>query len=97
MKKDIYGWTGKHIRVDLSNYKISVNENDPDIMKNYLGARGLGIKYMLDEIDPKIDAFEPQIVWLNNHDRSGLTLLQATGSHNLHIQTTIEDFLFDIL
>ena len=29
-------------------------------MKNYLGARGVGIKTMMDEIDPKIDAFEPQ-------------------------------------
>ncbi|MGD9357844.1 MAG: aldehyde ferredoxin oxidoreductase C-terminal domain-containing protein [Desulfobacterales bacterium] len=29
-------------------------------MRNYLGARGLGIKYMMDEIDPKIDPFEPQ-------------------------------------
>ena len=60
MSPEFYGWTGKHIRVDLTNAQIDVVENDFDLMKNYLGARGLGIKIMLDEIDPKIDAFEPQ-------------------------------------
>jgi aldehyde:ferredoxin oxidoreductase len=60
MSTKFYGWTGRHIRVDLTNSDVQVVEDNPDIMKNYLGARGLGIKYMMDEIDPKIDAFEPQ-------------------------------------
>ncbi|MGD1972448.1 MAG: aldehyde ferredoxin oxidoreductase family protein [Desulfobacterales bacterium] len=60
MKTEFYGWTGRHIRVDLTKSDIQVVEDNPDVMKNYLGARGIGIKYMMDEIDPKIDAFEPQ-------------------------------------
>jgi len=60
MSTKFYGWTGRHIRVDLTNSDVQVVEDNPDVMKNYLGARGLGIKYMMDEIDPKIDAFEPQ-------------------------------------
>jgi aldehyde:ferredoxin oxidoreductase len=60
MSTKFYGWTGRHIRVDLTNSEVQVVEDNPDVMKNYLGARGLGIKYMMDEIDPKIDAFEPQ-------------------------------------
>ena len=60
MSTKFYGWTGRHIRVDLTNSDVQVVEDNLDVMKNYLGARGLGIKYMLDEIDPKIDAFEPQ-------------------------------------
>ena len=60
MSAEFYGWTGKHIRVDLTSSDVEVVENNPDVMKNYLGARGIGIKYMMDEIDPKIDAFEPQ-------------------------------------
>jgi aldehyde:ferredoxin oxidoreductase len=60
MSSEFYGWTGKHIRVDLTNSDVQVVEDNPEVMKNYLGARGVGIKYMMDEIDPKIDAFEPQ-------------------------------------
>ena len=56
---EVFGWTGKHIRIDLSNKDIRVVPNDPEIMKTYLGARGLGIKYMSDEVDPRIDALEP--------------------------------------
>jgi aldehyde:ferredoxin oxidoreductase len=59
MSTTAYGWTGKHLRVDLTASKISLVENDPEIMRTYLGARGLGIKYIMDEIDPRIDAFEP--------------------------------------
>ena len=60
MSAKIYGWTGKYIRVDLTRSAITVVEDDLELMKNYLGARGIGIKTMMDEIDPKIDAFEPQ-------------------------------------
>ena len=60
MSTEFYGWTGKHIRVDLTRSDISVVADDPELMKKYLGARGVGIKTMMDEIDPKIDAFEPQ-------------------------------------
>jgi aldehyde:ferredoxin oxidoreductase len=60
MSTEFYGWTGKYIRVDLTCSAITVMADDLELMKNYLGARGLGIKTMMDEIDPKIDAFEPQ-------------------------------------
>ena len=60
MSDQYYGWTGRHIRVDLTRSDIAVVEDDLELMKNYLGARGIGIKIMMDEIDPKIDAFEPQ-------------------------------------
>jgi aldehyde:ferredoxin oxidoreductase len=60
MSTEFYGWTGKHIRVDLTNSDVQVVEDNMEVMRNYLGARGIGIKYMMDEIDPKIDAFEPQ-------------------------------------
>ncbi len=60
MSTKFYGWTGKYIRVDLTRSAITVVEDNLELMKNYLGARGVGIKTMMDEIDPKIDAFEPQ-------------------------------------
>ena len=47
---------GRHIRVDLTHGKIEIEENDPEIVKNYIGARGIGIKYLMDEMDPSEDA-----------------------------------------
>ena len=51
----MYGWKGKVLRVNLTNGKISVEELDPKLARDYIGGLGLGGKYLLDEIDPKID------------------------------------------
>jgi aldehyde:ferredoxin oxidoreductase len=77
MSTEFYGWTGKHIRVDLTNSNIQVVEGNPEIVKNYLGARGIGIKYMMDEIDPKIDAFEKMA------SREGFGWILGEGSYRL--------------
>lgn len=53
------GWTGRHIRLNLTTGSIETRDNDPELMKTYLGARGVGIKYLSDEVDPAIDAFDP--------------------------------------
>ncbi len=56
----MYGWTGKVLRVDLSKGKVSVEDLDRNKAKNYIGGRGLGVKYLYDEIDPAIDAYSPE-------------------------------------
>jgi len=56
----MFGWTGKVLRVDLTNLSSSVEELDYQIAKDYIGGLGLGVKYLYDEIDPAVDAFSPQ-------------------------------------
>ena len=50
-----YGWRGKLLRVDLSKGKVSTEPIDPTLAKAYIGARGWGIRYLLDEVDPGCD------------------------------------------
>lgn len=54
------GWTEKLIRVNLSDGKISIEKLNMNDAKLYIGGRGLGSKYLYDEIDPKIDALSPE-------------------------------------
>lgn len=54
------GWIGKLIRVNLSNSSIKVESLKMDDAKLYLGGRGLGSKYLFDEIDPTIDPLTPE-------------------------------------
>jgi aldehyde:ferredoxin oxidoreductase len=49
------GWTEKLIRVNLSDGKISVEKLNMEDAKLYIGGRGLGSKYLYDEIDPEIN------------------------------------------
>ena len=54
------GWTGKVLRVDLSTGDCKDEELDIDIAEQYIGGRGLAIKILFDEIDPKVDPFRPE-------------------------------------
>ena len=51
---------GKLLRVDLTNGTIKEEGIPEEKMKMFLGARGLGSKYLADEIDPKIDPLSPE-------------------------------------
>jgi len=55
----MYGWTGRFLRVNLTKSKISVEDLDPKIAEDFIGGLGLGVKYLYDEIDPKVDALSP--------------------------------------
>ena len=56
----MHGWVGKLLRVNLSTGKVSTEPLDPRLAKDYLGARGLGTKFLVDEVDPKVDPLSPE-------------------------------------
>lgn len=54
------GYTGKLIRVNLTDKIIKTEKLNMDYANEYIGGRGLGSKYLYDEIDPQIDALSPE-------------------------------------
>lgn len=55
----MYGWTGKIIRINLSDGSIKTESLKISDMKDYIGARGLGTKLFFDEVDPRVDPLSP--------------------------------------
>ncbi|MGD2015940.1 MAG: aldehyde ferredoxin oxidoreductase family protein [Desulfobacterales bacterium] len=53
------GWISKILRVDLMTGKCTVASLDPIVAKDYIGGRGLGIYYLNQEVDPKIEPLSP--------------------------------------
>jgi aldehyde:ferredoxin oxidoreductase len=53
------GWNGKVVRVDLTTGKVSKEPLDMKLAREYIGARGLGGKYLFDEVDPTVDPLSP--------------------------------------
>ena len=53
------GWMGTIIRVDLSNGVITKEPLNMKYANDYVGARGLGSKYLCEEVDPKVDPLGP--------------------------------------
>ena len=56
----MFGWTGKLLRVNLTDKTIKKENLDPEDARNYIGARGLGTKMFMNEVDPKIEPFSPE-------------------------------------
>jgi len=53
------GYAGKILRVNLWSSKISIEELPEEVLKNWIGGRGLGVYLMLKEVDPKVDPLSP--------------------------------------
>lgn len=56
----MYGWTGRCLRVNLTEGKQRVEEIDPELLDKFLGGRGLGVKVYSDEVDPQTDPLGPE-------------------------------------
>ena len=55
----MHGWMGKILRIDLTEHSYEIEDLDEDLAKEYMGGRGLATKILYDEVDPEIDAFDP--------------------------------------
>ena len=53
-----YGWTGKILRVNLTDKTVSVSPTDP--YKGYIGGMGLANKIMYNEVAPGTDPLAPE-------------------------------------
>ncbi len=54
------GWNKKILRVNLSDGSCKPEALNMEWAAEYLGQRGLATKYLLEEIDPKVDPMSPE-------------------------------------
>lgn len=51
----MFGWNGRILRIDLTRGTNWVEEMPTYLMQEYIGGRGMCIRILFDEIDPRID------------------------------------------
>ena len=56
------GYTGNVLRVDLTNEKISTEPIKREWTKLHIGGKGLGARYLFDELKPGVDPLSPENV-----------------------------------
>jgi len=58
-------WAGKILRVNLTAGTVTPEPLNMEWAHAYLGSRGLGSKYLINEIDPKVDPLSPEnkLIW----------------------------------
>lgn len=56
----MYGYNGKILRVDLTAGDVSIETLDEAFYRRYLGGRALAAYFLLREVPPRIDPFDPR-------------------------------------
>lgn len=58
-------WAGKILRVNLTAGTVKSEPTNMDWARAYLGSRGLATKYIVEEVDPKVDPLSPanKLIW----------------------------------
>ncbi len=79
----LYGYTGKLLRIDLSKEKVSVEKIEPDILRKFIGGVGYGAKLLYDELPVGIDplSLENKIAFVTGP----LTGTGAPGSGSVEV------------
>jgi len=54
------GYQKRILRIDLSRKRISVEPLAAEILRDYVGGTGLGIRYLYDELHPQMDPYSPK-------------------------------------
>lgn len=54
------GYVGKFLRADLSTSGIKEEKFSDDVLKDFIGGRGLGVKILYDELKPGINPLSPE-------------------------------------
>ncbi|MGB2826457.1 MAG: aldehyde ferredoxin oxidoreductase family protein [Thermoplasmata archaeon] len=60
------GYTGNILRVDLTNDKVTVEPTNMKWAKQFIGGKGLGAKYLYEELKPGTDPLSPDnllMIW----------------------------------
>jgi len=76
----MYGSTGKILRVDLSQGKIWDEALDEATLRKFLGGTGLGVKYLFEEVDPKLEWSDPKNIFFLGSGPLGGTRIPGCAS-----------------
>ena len=53
-------YTGRMLRVDLTNGTSSVEEVESDVLRKWIGGTGLGVHYLMQEVPPGVECDDPE-------------------------------------
>ncbi|MBI2848401.1 MAG: hypothetical protein HYX83_04415 [Chloroflexi bacterium] len=80
---NIFGYTGRILRVDLSKENITVEQFDEPTARKYVGGTGLGIKYLYEEVPPGVEWSAPENRFILASGPLGGTRVGGSGTFSV--------------
>ncbi|MFP4000651.1 MAG: aldehyde ferredoxin oxidoreductase N-terminal domain-containing protein, partial [Thermoplasmata archaeon] len=56
------GWWNRVARVDLTRKEVNFESIGEELLRGFLGGRGLGARLLVKEIDPEVDPLEDNVL-----------------------------------
>ena len=75
---------GDLLRIDLTARTVSEETIPPRIVRDYIGGKGIGTHYLLDEVAPEVDPLSPanKLIFVNG-PMTGTTMF-GSNRYGLH-------------
>lgn len=83
MSKQIYGYAGQLLRVDLTEGKVTPQPLDEATLRSYLGGTGLGAKILYEEVPPSVQWDDPQNRMVFASGPLGGTKVPGSGTYSV--------------
>jgi aldehyde:ferredoxin oxidoreductase len=87
----LYGYAGKILRVDLSKKESRSETLSESTLKKYVGGTALGVKYLYDEVDPRIEWSDPANRLFIGTGPLGGTKVGGTGTISVVTKGSLTD------
>lgn len=91
----MHGWTGKTVKIDLTDGKITETKSDLGTLHSYIGGRGLGVKLYYDLITPDIDPLSPDNILIFTTGPLTGTRAPLSGRHVMVSKSPLTGTIFD--
>ena len=76
-------YTGKILKVDLTNNLITEDVLDPRVMRKYVGGTGIGARILYDEVPPGVEWSDPENRLILASGPLGGTRVQGSGTFSV--------------
>jgi aldehyde:ferredoxin oxidoreductase len=91
----MHGWTGKTVTIDLTENDILETKTDSNILKSFIGGRGLGVKLYYDHIYPNIDPLSIDNILIFATGPLTGTSAPMSGRHVMVSKSPLTGTIFD--
>jgi aldehyde:ferredoxin oxidoreductase len=83
------GYTGKILRVDLSNKRSEIQQLDENLAKSYVGGSGIGAKFLYDETTEHTDPLSPENILVFMSGPLTGSGVPGTGRHEITFKSPL--------
>ncbi|MEM3738721.1 MAG: aldehyde ferredoxin oxidoreductase family protein [Thermoplasmata archaeon] len=89
------GWCGKLLRVNLTEKTAKVEKLDEEILRNFIGGRGLGAKLLFDEVKPETEPLSPENKLIFTVGQLTATGAPTGGRYSITSKSPLTGTIFD--